>query len=106
MFSTGQLQSRWPGYRLIAATLAIMATAGTSTESIYFNFTDPNVEGSTVERASLEHPHPAFTDFAVRQAMSYAIDRDTIANEFYGHGQLAAWSYLVGLPALDNGHLP
>ncbi|MCC6703791.1 MAG: peptide ABC transporter substrate-binding protein, partial [Thermomicrobiales bacterium] len=84
----------------------VMATAGTSTESIYFNFTDPNAEGSTGERSSLENPHPALTDIAVRKAMNFAVDRDTIANEFYGNGQLAAWNYLVGLPAYDNGNFP
>jgi peptide/nickel transport system substrate-binding protein len=84
----------------------IIATAGTSTESIYFNFTDPNVEGSTGERSSLETTHPAFNDIAVRKAMNFAIDRDTIANEFYGNGQMAAWQYLVGLPAYDNGNRP
>ncbi|MCC6703430.1 MAG: peptide ABC transporter substrate-binding protein, partial [Thermomicrobiales bacterium] len=84
----------------------LLAKAPTSTESIYFNYTDPNVEGSTGERSSLENPHPAFTDFAVRQAMSFAVDRDTIANEFYGNGQGAAWSFIVGLPTYDNGNFP
>jgi peptide/nickel transport system substrate-binding protein len=84
----------------------IMATAGTSTESIYMNFTDPEAEGSTGERSSLENPHPAFNDIAVRKAMNFAIDRDTIANEFYGNGQLAAWRYLVGLPAYENNNYP
>jgi peptide/nickel transport system substrate-binding protein len=38
--------------------------------------------------------------------MSFAIDRDTIANEFYGNGQMAAWRYLVGIPAYENDNLP
>jgi peptide/nickel transport system substrate-binding protein len=84
----------------------ILATAGTSTESIYINYTDPNVEASTGERSSLENPHPALTDLNVRKAMSFAIDRDTIANEFYGNGQMAAWRYLVGIPAYENDNLP
>jgi peptide/nickel transport system substrate-binding protein len=91
---------------LTAGNGYILATAGTSTESIYINFTDPNVEGSTGERSSLEIPHPSLTDLAVRKAMSFAIDRDTIANEFYGNGQQAAWRYLVGIPLYDNDNLP
>jgi len=84
----------------------ILATAGTSTESIYINYTDPNVEAESGERSSLDHPHPALTDIAVRKAMSFAIDRDTIANEFYGNGQTAAWRYLVGIGLYDNDNLP
>ena len=85
---------------------SIMATAGTSTESIYINFADPNTEVEGGERASLTVPHPSLSDLAVRKAMSFAIDRDTIANEFYGNGQLAAWRYLVGIPLYDNDNLP
>jgi peptide/nickel transport system substrate-binding protein len=91
---------------LAAGNGYILATAGTSTESIYINFTDPNTEGSTGERSSLEIPHPSLTDLNVRRAMMYAVDRDTIANEFYGNGQMAAWRYLVGIPAYDNDNLP
>ena len=38
--------------------------------------------------------------------MSFAVDRDTIANEFYGNGQAAAWRYLGGIPAYENDNLP
>ena len=84
----------------------ILATAGTSTETIYINFADPNTEDEGGERAMLANPHPAFSDINVRKALSFAIDRDLIANEFYGNGQLAAWRYLVGIPAYENDNLP
>ncbi|MEZ4624699.1 MAG: peptide ABC transporter substrate-binding protein [Thermomicrobiales bacterium] len=84
----------------------LVATAGTYTESIYFNFTDPNAEGENGERSLLGNPHPALSDIAVRKAMSFAVDRDTIANEFYGNGQAAAWRYLGGIPAYENDNLP
>jgi len=91
---------------LTAGLGSILATAGTSTETIYLNHTDPNIEGEEGERSMLGNPHPAFTDLNVRRAMSFAIDRDTIANEFYGNGQVAAWRYLVGIPAYENDNLP
>ena len=80
--------------------------AGVATEAIYINFTDPNTEASTGERSSLEIPHPSLTDLAVQQAMSYAIDRNLIADEFYGNGQPGAWRYLVGIPLYENDHYP
>jgi peptide/nickel transport system substrate-binding protein len=83
----------------------LLATAGTSTESIYLQHADPNVEVDG-ERASMTTQHPALSDLAVRQALSYAIDRDTIANQFYGNGQVAAWNYLVGIPAYTTTNLP
>jgi peptide/nickel transport system substrate-binding protein len=83
----------------------LLATAGTSTESIYLQHADPNVEVDG-ERASMTTQHPALSDLAVRQALAYGIDRETIANEFYGNGQVAAWSYLVGIPAYTTTNLP
>jgi peptide/nickel transport system substrate-binding protein len=84
----------------------LVATAGTYTESVYFNFTDPNVEGENGERSLLGNPHPSLTDHAVRRAMQFAVDRDTIANEFYGNGQGAAWRYAGGIPLYENDNLP
>jgi peptide/nickel transport system substrate-binding protein len=84
----------------------LVATAGTNTESVYINFTDPNLEGENGERSLLGNPHPSLSDINVRKAMSFAIDRDTIANEFYGNDQVAAWRYLVGIPLYENDNLP
>lgn len=83
----------------------LLATAGTSTESIYLQHADPNIEVDG-ERASITTQHPALSDLAVRQALAYAIDRETIANQFYGNGQVAAWNYLVGIPAYTTADLP
>lgn len=83
----------------------LVATAGTSTETIYLQFADPDTEVDG-ERASITTQHPALSDLAVRQALSYAIDRETIANQFYGNGQVAAWNYLVGIPAYATSNLP
>jgi peptide/nickel transport system substrate-binding protein len=83
----------------------LVATAGINTESIYIQHADPNVEVDG-QRSEMSTVHPALGDLAVRQALSYAIDRDTIANEFYGNDQVAAWNYLVGIPAYTTMNLP
>lgn len=83
----------------------LLATAGTNTESIYLQHADPNVEVNG-QRAEKSTKHPALSDLNVRQALAYAIDRDTIANQFYGNEQVAAWNYLVGIPAYATSNLP
>jgi len=79
---------------------------GVSTETIYINQADPNTEAENGERASLDIPHPILSDLKVRQALNFAIDRETIANEFYGFGQGGAWRYLVGIPLYENDNYP
>ncbi|MGH2548857.1 MAG: ABC transporter substrate-binding protein, partial [Thermomicrobiales bacterium] len=66
---------------------------------------DPNTEVNG-QRAEKTTTHPALGDLALRQAISYAIDRDTIAAQFYGNNQVAAWNYLVGIPAYTTTDLP
>jgi peptide/nickel transport system substrate-binding protein len=83
----------------------IVATAGINTESIYIQHADPNTEVNG-QRAEKSTVHPSLGELAVRQAISYAIDRDTIANQFYGNDQVAAWNYLVGIPAYTTTNLP
>jgi peptide/nickel transport system substrate-binding protein len=83
----------------------IMATAGINTETIYIQHADPNTEVNG-QRAEISTKHPSLSELEVRQAISYAIDRDTIANEFYGNQQVAAWNYLVGFPAYSTSNLP
>jgi peptide/nickel transport system substrate-binding protein len=51
---------------------------GSFVERIMFNQTDPK-KGSSVQ-----FPHPFFSDKRVRQAFSYAIDRETIAKQLFG----------------------
>ncbi|MFL7792208.1 MAG: peptide ABC transporter substrate-binding protein [Anaerolineae bacterium] len=57
----------------------IVANFGATVEMLELNRTDPNKETTEGERSSLEFPHPFFSDLKVRQAFSYAIDREAIA---------------------------
>lgn len=52
---------------------------GAYVERILLNRTDPNQATDEGERASVQYPHPFFSDRKVRQAFSLAVDRDTIA---------------------------
>ncbi len=60
----------------------VYATPPTNTERIMYNFSDPNVEVDG-ERSSLTVPNPRLTDKAVREALTLAVDRATIAEQFY-----------------------
>jgi len=86
-----------------SGTGKLTATVPTDVERIVFNFSDPNtvVEG---ERSSLKAPHPFLTDKSVRQAMAMAIDREWIAREIFGGGDLhpAARNILTGLAELES----
>ncbi|MGF1460351.1 MAG: peptide ABC transporter substrate-binding protein [Leptolyngbyaceae cyanobacterium] len=53
-------------------------------ERIMLNPTDPFAETTSGERSSLQAQHPFLSDRRVRQAIAYAIDRDTITEELYG----------------------
>ena len=75
----------------------IQFTAGTNTERIHINFSDPNTEVNG-ERSQKDTPHPFLSDLAVRQAMALAVDRETIATQFYGEGEPATANIVNGLP--------
>lgn len=62
----------------------VVSTFGPRVERIYLNHTDPQRVAPSGERSSLEFPHPFFSDERVREAFSYAVDRETIA-ALYGH---------------------
>jgi peptide/nickel transport system substrate-binding protein len=81
----------------------LIATQQTSVERIAFNFSDPNTEVDG-ERSSLVEPHPFLTDIRVRQAMAMAIDREAIASEIFGGGDLhpPARNILTGIVALES----
>ncbi len=53
-------------------------------ERILLNHTDPNRQTADGERSSLDYPHPFLSELAVRQALSYAIDREAIAALYLG----------------------
>jgi peptide/nickel transport system substrate-binding protein len=74
---------------------------GINIERFNFNFSDPNTEVDG-ERSHKDTPHPFFSDDAVRQAISIAIDRQTIADEFYGLGQQPASNVIYGDPVTES----
>ena len=66
---------------------------GGNIEFMLFQFTDPwkEVDG---ERASIKTEHPAFSDPAVRQAISMLVDRNAIHDHIYGRTGLATANFL------------
>lgn len=79
----------------------VVVSPGASLEQIYLNFADPSREVGG-ERSSLQAPHPFLTDPAVRQALTLATDRGTVAERLYNPGETAAANVLVGLPAMAS----
>jgi peptide/nickel transport system substrate-binding protein len=81
----------------------VIAGSPTSIEQIAFNFSDPNQEIDG-ERSHLSAPHPFLTDRTVRQAMTMAIDRESIANEIFLGGDIEppARNVLTGIAALES----
>ena len=73
----------------------VISDFGAQSERILINQTDPNKATPDGERSSLKFPHPFFTDKKVRQALSLAIDRDTIATQLYGSIGKATANFLV-----------
>jgi peptide/nickel transport system substrate-binding protein len=67
--------------------------AGSDIEFVSLNVTDPwnEVDG---ERASAKSKHPAFTDRAVREAMSLLVDRKGIGENIYGRGAVVTSNFL------------
>ncbi|MEL7501452.1 MAG: peptide ABC transporter substrate-binding protein [Cyanobacteria bacterium J06554_6] len=70
-----------------ADTGQLVTIFGPQVERIMFNFSDPNVETETGERASVEHPHPILRERTVREAINLAIDRDAIATQYGEFGK-------------------
>ncbi|MCA0244000.1 MAG: peptide ABC transporter substrate-binding protein [Proteobacteria bacterium] len=71
--------------------------AGSDIEFIGLNPTDPwnEVDG---ERASAKSKHPAFSDKAVRDAMSMLVDRKAIGDFIYGRGAVTTSNFLNNPP--------
>lgn len=61
----------------------LLLNPGGNAERIELNRADPNQEVDG-ERASVNTPHPFFSDLKVRQAFSLAVDRQTIVDQLYG----------------------
>ncbi|MGB3492840.1 MAG: peptide ABC transporter substrate-binding protein [Elainellaceae cyanobacterium] len=62
----------------------VVAVFGPQMERILLNLTDPNATNAEGARSTLENPHPFLTDPQVREALSLAIDRQTISEQLYG----------------------
>lgn len=74
----------------------VALNVGSCVERILLNWADPNIaDPVTGERASINNPHPIFSDIAVRKAVYIAIDRETIANELYGPKGVPTCNVLV-----------
>jgi peptide/nickel transport system substrate-binding protein len=73
----------------------VVANFGSLVERIVFNFTDPNRATADGEVSSVEFPHPFLSDRTVRQALTLAVDRDTIAQQLYGQTGQATPNFLV-----------
>jgi peptide/nickel transport system substrate-binding protein len=79
----------------------LVVVQGTNLERININFSDPNQEVDG-QKSEVHTPHPFLTDKAVRQAMNKAVDRETIATQFYGEGEPATANVVNGLPAIES----
>lgn len=63
-------------------------------ERIYINFSDPNKEVNG-EKSQKDTPHPFLSEKPVRQAISLAINRETIAEQLYGEAGTVATNFVV-----------
>ena len=75
---------------------AVYTFPGVLVEYLGLNFSDPNTEVDG-QRSQKDTPHPILNDPAVRRALNLAIQRDVIAEEFYGEGQPPTPNVLTGL---------
>jgi peptide/nickel transport system substrate-binding protein len=68
----------------------VVVAESTGIEHIQCNQTDPNVEVDG-ERSSIKTKHPSLGDPAVREALNYLLDRDSVQRFIYGRtGQATA----------------
>ncbi|MGC1216170.1 MAG: peptide ABC transporter substrate-binding protein [Phormidesmis sp.] len=63
-------------------------------ERIYINFSNPNKEVNG-EKSQKDTPHPFLSEKPVREAISLAIDRETITDQLYGEAGTVATNFLV-----------
>ncbi|HUG16085.1 MAG TPA: peptide ABC transporter substrate-binding protein [Thermomicrobiales bacterium] len=61
----------------------LLSLPGPGVERVLVNFTDPNTEVDG-ERSHISVPHPFLSELEARTALTYACDRDTIAEQLYG----------------------
>ncbi len=80
---------------------ALVPVLPVNVERMAINHSDPwtEVDGQTSE---VNTPHPILSDPVVREAMSIAIDRQLIADQFYGLGSTAAINVINGDLAIES----
>ncbi len=76
-------------------------TTGNGVERVSVNFTDPNKEVDG-EKSSLKAPNPFLADIKVREAISWLIDRDSIAKNLYGEAATPTCNVLPSVPPQTN----
>jgi peptide/nickel transport system substrate-binding protein len=87
------------------AAKATLATTGAgNVERIIINFTNPDPALGD-KRAEPDQPHPVLSDLKVRQALSMAIDRKTMATQLYGPAGDATCTFLTWLPYQDPSQI-
>lgn len=62
----------------------VVASFGPLSERLEFNYTDPTQANGDGIVSTLDFPHPFLTEAPIREAISLAIDRETIATQLYG----------------------
>ncbi|MGI8486581.1 MAG: peptide ABC transporter substrate-binding protein [Thermomicrobiales bacterium] len=74
---------------------------GAQCERIDINQSDPNKEVDG-QRSDPNTPHPFFSDPKVREAFNTAIDRQQIAEKFYGEGSEPVANIVTGVPDTES----
>jgi len=110
VLETGEADYAW-NLQISPAVLGAMEAAGqgtvvvafaTNVERLIINQTNPDpmldAETRSVWMEDGSNAHPFLTEPAVWQAMSMAIDRNTIAEQLYGAGGVATCNVLPGPP--------
>ena len=75
----------------------LLYTPRTGVRRILLNFTDPYKLSIDGEYSSQDVPHPLFSEKVVRQAVAYAINRQTLIDQVYTTG-VPAYAILVAPP--------
>jgi len=86
----------------LAGKAKVIVAYGPLIEHLAINFTNPDPvlgDKRSVWTEEDPNPHPFLTDFAVRKALSLAIDRTAIASQLYGPAGQATCNFLVAPPA-------
>ncbi len=79
----------------------IEVTPLTTLEEIDINHSDPRTEVDG-EVSQKDTPHPIFSDLRVRQALTYAINREQISEAFYLPGNPATANVVTGNPLIKS----